>query len=200
MSVKPQFTKETNGDQYVTATDVLPFDPTFGRRYIFADLDRKSFSMETRLDVSFTPDLTLQLFAQPLISSVDYVSYKQLLAPETFDFETFQAGTFSASGEDVLCQGGKICQNGDTQHLDFDGDGVADSSFSDRDFIQRSLVGNAVLRWEYRPGSTIFLVWQRRQLGREDIGDFDLGRDVGALFDAPSDDRFIVKVNYWLGL
>lgn len=200
LSVKPQFTKETNGAQYVTSTDILAFGPTFGRRYIFADLDRTSFSMETRLDVSFTPDLTLQLYAQPLISAVDYLSYKQLLAPETFDFETFQAGAFSASGEDVLCQGGKICQDGDTQHLDFDGDGVADASFSDRDFIQRSLVGNAVLRWEYRPGSTIFLVWQRRQLGREDIGDFDLGRDIGALFDAPSDDRFIVKVNYWLGL
>lgn len=200
LSVKPQFTKETNGVQFVTSTEALPFEPTFGRRYIFADLDRKSFSMETRLDVSFTPDLTLQLFAQPLISAVDYVSYKQLLAPETFDFETFQAGAFSESGGGVLCQGGKICQDGDTQHLDFDGDGVADASFSDRDFIQRSLVGNAVLRWEYRPGSTIFLVWQRRQIGREDIGDFDLGRDIGALFDAPADDRIILKVNYWLGL
>lgn len=200
LSIKPTFATQTDGGQYVTATDVLPFDPTFGRRYIFADLDRKALSMETRLDVSLTPDLTLQLFAQPLISSVDYVSYKQLLAPRTFDFETFEAGTFSTVGEDVLCQGGKICQDGDTQNVDFDGDGVADASFSDRDFIQRSLVGNAVLRWQYRPGSTIFLVWQRRQLGRADIGDFDLGRDIGALFDAPSDDRFILKVNYWLGL
>lgn len=200
LSVKPTFTTETSGEQYVTSTDALPFDATFGRRYLFADLDRKSVSMETRLDLSFTPDLTLQLFAQPLISAVDYVSYKQLLAPETFDFETFQSGAFSGSGDAVFCQGGKICQDGDTQHVDFDGDGVADDSFSDRDFIQHSLVGNAVLRWEYRPGSTIFLVWQRRQIGRDDYGDFDLGRDIASLFDAPTDDRFILKVNYWLGL
>jgi len=57
-----------------------------------------------------------------------------------------------------------------------------------------------VLRWEYRPGSTVFLVWQRRQVGRVGFGDFDFGRDLGALWDAPSDDRFILKVNYWLGL
>lgn len=57
-----------------------------------------------------------------------------------------------------------------------------------------------VLRWEYRPGSTIFLVWQHQQFERADIGDFALGRDVGALFSAPSSDAFIIKVNYWLGL
>ncbi len=86
-----------------------------------------------------------------------------------------------------------------TQHVDFDGDGTTDYSFSDRDFNVRSLIGNAVLRWEYRPGSTIFLVWQRRQVDRGYAGNFDWGRDAGALFDAPADNRFIVKVNYWLG-
>ena len=100
----------------------------------------------------------------------------------------------------MLCQGGRICQNGDDQFVDFDNDGTADFSFSDRDFNQRSLIGNAVLRWEYRPGSTIFLVWQRQQVDRALIGDFDLSRDAGALFSAPADDRFIIKVNYWLGL
>ena len=66
--------------------------------------------------------------------------------------------------------------------------------------VQRSLVGNAVLRWEYRPGSTLFLVWQRQQRGRIGDGSFDFGRDLGALFDAPADNVFMVKVNYWLGL
>ena len=54
--------------------------------------------------------------------------------------------------------------------------------------------------WTLIFGSTIFFVWQRSQFGRDEIGDFAFGRDVGALFDAPADNRFIVKVNYWLGM
>ena len=81
-----------------------------------------------------------------------------------------------------------------------DRDGTADFSFEDEDFNVRSLIGNAVLRWEYRPGSTVFFVWQRQQMNQVGVGDFDFGRDWGALFGAPAENRFIVKVNYWLGL
>ena len=77
---------------------------------------------------------------------------------------------------------------------------MADYSLGDRDFNVRSLVGNAVLRWEYRPGSTVFLVWQRRQAGRARLGDFDFRRDLDALLDLPADKRFMLKVNHWLGL
>ena len=86
------------------------------------------------------------------------------------------------------------------QYVDFDGDGAADYSFRDRDFNVRSLLGNAVLRWEYRPGSTLFLVWQRRQSDYALAGNLDFQRDVTALFEAPADNRFIIKMNYWLGL
>ena len=62
----------------------------------------------------------------------------------------------------------------------------------------RSLVGNAVLRWEYRPGSTLFVVWQRRQSDYALLGNLDLERDATVLFEAPADNRFIIKMNYWL--
>ena len=81
-----------------------------------------------------------------------------------------------------------------------DGDGRGDYSFSDRDFNVRSLRGNAVLRWEYRPGSTIFLVWQQRRSEEEALGSLDFSRDLRALATAPTDNVFILKVNYWLGL
>jgi Domain of unknown function (DUF5916)/Carbohydrate family 9 binding domain-like len=200
LRVRPGYSAQSTAAQYVASTSVLAYAPTFGNRYLFADLDRRTVSMETRLNVSFTPNLTLELFAQPLIAAVDYVSYKQLAASGSFDFNRFTAGDFSQSGEDVLCSGGQICRDGDTQFVDFDGDGASYYAFSDRDFNQRSIVGNAVVRWEYRPGSTIFFVWQRSQFGRDQIGDFAFGRDVGALFDVPADNRFIVKVNYWLGV
>ena len=179
----PNYSTSRSGDQYVTATSTLPYDPTYGTRYIFADLEQREWAMETRLDWTFSPTLTLQLFAQPLIASGDYVLYKQLGAAETYDFIDLDPTFVDGS-----------------QEVDFDADGSVDYSFTDRDFNVRSLIGNAVLRWEYRPGSTLFLVWQRSQAGRAAVGDFDFGRDLGALFDAPADNRFIVKVNYWLGL
>ena len=56
------------------------------------------------------------------------------------------------------------------------------------------------MRWEYLPGSTVYFVWQRRQAGSVPLGDFDFERDLDALLAAPSDDRFMIKVNYWLGM
>jgi len=198
ISVTPRWETSRSGNQYVTATSTLAYDPTFGSRYIFADLEQRSFSMVTRLDWTFSPTLSLQLYAQPLLSSGDYVQYKQLAEAQTYDFLGFRPGNGQVVGDGIRCTG--ICEIEGTQHVDFDGDGQADYSFGDRDFNVRSLVGNAVLRWEYRPGSTIFFVWQRRQMDRAAVGDFDFGRDGSALFDAPADNRFIVKVNYWLGL
>ncbi len=205
MSVQPRWSRATDASQYVSATSTLAYEPTYGRRYLFAELERSTFSMETRLDVSVSPTLTFQLFAQPFLSSGDFVGYRQLETPFTFDFIDFEEGSALVGTDDVVCSGGAICSVvGDdgtvTQNIDFDGDGQADYAFRDRDFNQRSLVGNAVLRWEYRPGSTVFLVWQRQQRGRVADGSFDFARDLGALFDAPADNVFMVKVNYWLGL
>ena len=183
VTIGPQYNTSHSGDQYVTATGTVPYGPTYGTRYLFADLEQREFAMDARVDWTFTPTLSLQLYAQPLVSSGDYVQYKQLAASEAYDFldltPTYVAGT---------------------QEVDFDNDGTSDFTFTDRDFNVRSLIGNVVLRWEYRPGSTVFLVWQRRQSDLASVGDFDFGRDTGALFGAPADDRFIVKVNYWLGL
>jgi len=66
------------------------------------------------------------------------------------------------------------------------------------DFNLRSLRGNAVLRWEWREGSTIFLAWQQRRSDAQPYGDFDFGRDRRALFSTRPDNIFLVKMNYWL--
>ncbi|MDH5758277.1 MAG: carbohydrate binding family 9 domain-containing protein [Gemmatimonadota bacterium] len=200
VSVEPRFEVQKSGAQYVTASSAASFDPTYGTRYLFADLDRKTVSMETRVNWTFSSSLSLQVFAQPLLSSGEYLSYKQLTAPETYDFHAFTEGTARMTGTGVVCTSGEMCLADGDRYVDVNGDGLPDFSFSDRDFNVRSLIGNMVLRWEYRPGSTIFLVWQRQQSGRATVGDFDLGRDVGALFDLEPDNRFIIKANYWLGL
>jgi hypothetical protein len=146
--------------------------------------------METRLNVTFTPDLTLEIFAQPFIASGDYESPKELRAPRKFEFNEY--------GVDV----GEILEDEDGDYLvDPDGPGPAEGfTVYDRDFNRVSLVGTSVLRWEWRPGSTLFLVWQQ---GRSDYitngGHFDLSRDTRAMFDARPDNVFMVKATYWIG-
>jgi hypothetical protein len=201
VEIQPSWSSSMNAAQYVTSSTALLFEPTFGARYLFADLERTELSLQTRLNVTFNNTLSLQLFAQPLLSSGDYVGYKQFLAPETFTFDDFVEGTFAQVGGQDGCTGGRTCVDADNQrYVDFDGDGVADTNFGDRSFNVRSLIGNAVLRWEYRPGSTVFLVWQRQQTDRIDSGEFTFRRDLSALLDAPASNVFMVKVNYWLGL
>lgn len=84
--------------------------------------------------------------------------------------------------------------------MDADGDGVAapQISFNDPNFNFRSLRGSAVMRWEYRPGSTLFFVWQQNRADTDATGDFSFSRDRGALFDSHPDNIFLVKASYWI--
>ncbi len=200
LQLEPRFSREIDPAQYVETSDDVGYAPTFGRRYFFSDLKRNQFSLETRLNVTFNPRLTLQFYAQPLISSGDYLTYKQLTTAESFDFDVFEEGRALESGGAVVCIDGRTCVIDDTRYVDWNGDGVPDISFSDRSFNVQSLRLNAVLRWEYRPGSTIFLVWQQNRRDRIDDGSFDLGRDFDALWDIEPENNFILKVNYWFGL
>jgi len=199
--VEPSFARERDPRQYVATANDPSFTPTFGQRFIFADVDRTTFSLGTRLNVTFTPHLTLQLFAQPLLSAGEFVTYKQFSQAGTDRFEPFEDGTADLTGARARCIGGRTCRDGDTRFVDFQGDGVSDISFRERDFRVRSLRGNSVLRWEYRPGSTLFLVWQQgRYFEDRAASDFRVGQEFGRLLGQQPNNVLILKMNYWLSL
>jgi hypothetical protein len=200
IELQPRYAAELTPAQYVATASDVGYGPTYGSRYLFSDLARRNFSLQTRLNVTFSPTLTLQLFAQPLISSGDYLTYKQLQHPESFDFDEFEEGEAVTIGDAVFCVTGRTCTDSGRRYVDFDADGATDFSFSDKDFNVRSLRMNMVLRWEYRPGSTVFLVWQQSRNSRENIGSFNLDRDINGLWQAEPENLFIVKFTYWLGL
>ncbi len=195
-TVEPRFARVRHGAQFVGTSGALPYAPTFGTRYLFGELEQRELGVETRLDFTFSPRMTLQLYVQPLISAGDFRAYKQLSAPRTFTFDQFAEGTFSAGA----CSGGRTCEAPDgTRYVDFDGDGTADHSFRDRDFNLRSLIGNAVFRWEFRPGSALFVVWQRQQEEENAFGSFDVSRDARGLFRAPARNVLLLKMSFWTG-
>ncbi|MGE5803173.1 MAG: DUF5916 domain-containing protein [Gemmatimonadota bacterium] len=166
----------------------------YGTHYVFGQLERNEIGMDTRLNVTFSPLLTLELYMQPFISAGDYTSYNEFAATRSTRRLTYgtDMGTMGVTPDTA---GGPS-----TIVLDTDGPG-GDSSFTftDPSFTFRSLRGNAVLRWEYRPGSTIFLVWTRNGATQVPRGQIDWSTDSRALFQGPSENIFMVKVNYWLG-
>ncbi len=201
IAVQPSLERERDPRQYVATANDRSFTPTFGQRFLFADVDRTTFSLGTRLNVTFTPHLTLQLFAQPLVSAGEFVTYKQFAQAGTDRFDPFEEGTPELSGTSVRCVGGRTCRVGATRYVDFQGDGVSDISFRERSFRVRSLRGNAVLRWEYRPGSTLFLVWQQgRYFEDQAASEFGVWQEFGRLLGQQPDNVLILKLNYWLSL
>ena len=72
-------------------------------------------------------------------------------------------------------------------------------SIQNPDFNLKSIRGNAVLRWEYLPGSTMYLVWTRSSTNNDRPGIFSMGRDLGDLLAATDhSDVFLIKIAYWL--
>jgi len=200
VELSPTFASARAPAQYVTQTTAVPYTPTFGGRYLFGELSQREVSMETRVNMTLSPTLTFQLYAQPLLGSGDYVAYKQLARPESFDFDVLEEGTATATAAGVTCTGGRTCRSGEERYVDFDADGTTDFSFEEADFTVRSLRVNAVLRWEYRPGSALYLVWQQGREVEDRVGRLSVGRDLRTLWNAQSENVFIVKLSYWLGL
>jgi Domain of unknown function (DUF5916)/Carbohydrate family 9 binding domain-like len=184
VSVGPSVSRSSSVAQYLMrVADPLKTE-TFGNRYVFASLDQTTVALQTRLNYTFTPALSLQVYAQPFIASGDYGAPKELARPGTFEFLQY--------GRDVgVVVDGQVYPNGQ-------GPGALSFPVVEPDFNLRSLRGNAVLRWEWRPGSTMYLAWQQNRSDFQPFGDFDLSRDSSGLFGAAPDDVFLIKVSYWL--
>lgn len=166
---------------------------TYGKRYIFADLNYKEISAQIRLNWTFSPTLSFQMFVQPLFATGDYTNFKEFARPRSFDFTIFGKNG-SLFADSTFSNGNR------TIYLDPDGTGLAPMITMDHpNFSKVSLRGNAVLRWEYMPGSTLFFVWTQSRFDYDGTGNFEFRRSFDRLVDAKSDNIFMVKLTYWLG-
>ena len=187
ITLSPSWSRTHAIAQFVTRNPDPTATDTYGTRYVFATLNQSQVSLVTRLDWTFTPALSLQLFAQPLLAAGDFFDYKEWARVRAFDFDVY--------GKDR----GTITRGTDGRYTVDPGDGGATFSFGDRDFNQRSLRGNAVLRWEYRPGSAIFFVWQQSRFDFVPQGEFAFGNDFEELWNTKPENVFVVKATWWMG-
>jgi hypothetical protein len=191
VQLSPSYNWAQNGQQYLRRVA----DPTAtsfgGNRYVFGYVTTRTASLETRVNWTMRPTVTLQLYAQPFFASGDYSSFNEFLAPRTQVQLQY--------GRDA----GTIVRDPLTAKYTVDPDGTAGPAapftFDDPNFTSRSLRGTAVLRWEYRPGSTLFFVWTQQRSGSDAFGDFDFRRDTRSLFGDRPDNVFLVKATYWVG-
>jgi hypothetical protein len=190
ISSGPYLSRSYSFAQYVdTITDPRATN-TLGARYVYADLDQTQLSLISRVDLSLTPNVSLQVYLEPFFGVGRYWGFKELARPRTFDFLRY--------GSDV----GTIAYDEAFQLYEVDPDGRGPSpsfEIGNENFNFKSLVAKAVFRWQWRPGSTLYVGWTQQRFDEAYAGDFSFGRDARALFGARGDDVFLVKVSYWLG-
>ncbi|HEY3296553.1 MAG TPA: DUF5916 domain-containing protein [bacterium] len=185
VSVSPTLNWNHNFLAYVGQFPDPTATNTYGTRYLFARLNQTELSSSIRMSWTFNPRLSLQFYAQPLISAGDYFRFKELSRPGSNDYRTYDAS--------------QVHLDDGNYTVDPDGGGPADAfSFSQPDFDVRSLQGNLILRWEYLPGSTFYLVWTHGRSKDDSRGQFSFRRSIDALFEARSDNILLAKATYWL--
>jgi hypothetical protein len=192
VSIGPSYGHSETGFQYVTAVADTTATSFYGHRYVFAGLTQNTLSMDTRVNITFTTNLTFEMFLQPLVASGDYDRYNEFAAPRERQRLVY--------GEDI---GTATVIPGVPNSIVIDPDGTgpaAPFTIADPSFTFRSLRGNAVLRWEYRPGSTLFLVWTQSCGYSSQDPSFSATQDFRQLCQGKSNNVIAVKFNYWLSL
>ena len=201
ISVSPGYGASDSRLQYVQAQADTAATATFGRQYVFSELKQHSLDLTTRVNVTFKPNLSLQIYAQPFVAAGDYHDLKELTRAGSIDYVFYGRSGGStlecldASGRSTSCGAAGVS----TYVVDPDGTGPRRSvRVGNNDFSSRSLNGNAVLRWEYRPGSTMFFVWSTNCSADTSDPRFSAGGDMRHLCQGPTDNIFAVKANYWV--
>jgi hypothetical protein len=178
LGLAPTASLYTEGVQYVDTLDGGRPE-TFGKRYVFGAVRRREVALRLRANLFLTPDLSLEAYAEPFASSGSFHGFGELeraggRTPRRY-------GSFSR-----LADGGlEVVDGGSTLRLD------------DPDFNLRSLRSNVVLRWEWRPGSTLFLVWQQARSTDSARGNPLAPRFLGDALASPGGHTFALKLSWW---
>ncbi|CAN5363557.1 hypothetical protein BH11MYX1_BH11MYX1_20400 [soil metagenome] len=182
LTVSADWTRRDDPMQYVAqATDAAGAE-----HYITGHIKFTSTSLTMRVNWTFSPHLSLQAYAQPFIASGEYARFKDVDHPHAGRFrDRFHA--LDAS---------ELHATDDTVFASYNGS----YSFGKPDFNFQQLRSTIVLRWEYRPGSNIFAIWNHGQTNQLSDGRFSLASNLSDLARAASDNTVMVKLNYWIGL
>ncbi len=182
--VGPSFSRNHNGMQYITQVD----DSQNQRHYVFGRIKQNVASLTMRVDWTFSPRLALQAYAQPFIATGRYSELKDVDNPRARRFSD-RFTPISGATYDLTDDVYTVTAPGNATYR-----------FDRPDFNFRQLRSTLVVRWEYRPGSTVFAIWSHGRTSSAVDGRFRVGEDASSLFDTRGENIVMVKANYWIGL
>lgn len=142
-------------------------------------VDRISHGLTVR------PDMNLDVYAEPFAASGRHYDYGELLKPNVRDRLTY--GTSPGTTMALLADGSRVVTEGASMF-----------TLKNRDFNTLSFRSNVVLRWEWRPGSTLYLVWQQNRSSSQALGSHVGVGDMFNSLTAPGSNFFVVKTSFWL--
>ena len=190
-TLEPMYEFNNSTYQWVDSYDDDLAIETFGTRYIFAEINHKTISTELRLNWSFSPVISLQLYLQPFFTVGNYENFKELAKPNSKKYNVYGENNSTISYVD----------DSDSYTVDSDGDGPSvEGSFDNPDFNFKSIKGNAVLRWEVLPGSVFYLVWTHDKVNDENPGSYNAKRDFTNLWGSEANNAFLMKFSYWFDI
>lgn len=185
ISASPTYSVYKNSLQYIS-TPRVNGDP----RFVTASLNQRTLSTTFRIDYTITPNLSVQYYGQPFASKGTYSGFKQITDAGAKNYET----RFSAFTSNQI-----TFQSAENAYLvDENTDGLTDFNIANPDFTFMQYRSNVVLRWEYIPGSTVFLVWSQSRTGNDAFSHFSVPDISRNLFDIRAHNVFLVKFTYRL--
>ncbi len=183
LSIEPSYNLKNEKIIYIETLDYNDED-----RYITSEINQEMVSMDIRIEVSITPDLSIQYWGQPYLFSGDYSNYNRVTNPMA---ENWKDQYTNYTNTQIAYN-----QDDDMYNIDENGDGNTDYSFENPDFSFNEFRSNFVIRWEYIPGSTAYLVWsQGRDVDHPD-GRFSLSDNIKRLRASAPRNIFLLKFSY----
>ena len=157
-------------------------------RYVLAQLDQDTWSFTFRVDLAITPELTLQYYGSPFIGTGRYTSFKQ--ATDTLAHAN--ADRFRLYGPDEIAY-----READNRYVVTEAGGAPAYSFANPDFSFRQFRSNLVARWEWKPGSSLYVVWSQGRTAALPTYQPSFGTNWNELWGTQPDNVFLVKLSYW---
>jgi hypothetical protein len=185
VSVEPEYGMEKNEMQFVTLAESAE-----GPVYLFARIDQKTLSATFRINYTINPELSIEYYGQPFVAAGKYNGYKKITIPDASRFRK----RFHLFGPDEL-----DAEPG-TGNILIREEGSEDLLFGNPDFNFRQFRSNLVVRWEYLPGSVLYLVWSQGRTSSANNGSFSYGNDLKDLFGVTPHNVFLLKFSYWFSL
>jgi len=183
-SLNPGYEFSKTKLQYITQASI-----DRNNRYIFGSIQRNTINASFRINLNLTPELSLEYWGQPFIASGKYSHFKRITDYRAKQYtDRFKEYATSEIKYDELSDSYSVTESG-----------FGKVSFDQPDFNINEFLSNMVIRWEYNPGSTLYLVWSQNLNSSTSDGNFNFRRDIDHLFDANGNHIFLVKLSYRLG-